>query len=295
MSNNELTTTASTGGFMSVATLEQALKCSEYIAQSSFCPQVFRGKPGDVLVCLQMGQELGLKPMQALQNIAVINGRPSLWGDAMLAVCRQSPEFEYINENVKEDTMVATCVIKRKNEPEFVSTFSKEDAKVASLWGKQGPWTQYPKRMLQMRARGFCLRDSFPDLLRGIISSEEAQDIPAANYDGAPAKKARRGDIVAGEVVRQDLVTEEQIKILREAIAATKTEEKGICAYLRIPALELMHAESFSDVMLQLEKKAAKQQMKDAGHAEDAVVADFFAESEDEEELTQAEKIAKNL
>ena len=108
-------------GFMNVATLEQALQCSEYIAKSSFCPKSFAGKPGDVLVCLQMGQELGLKPMQALQNIAVINGRPCLWGDAMLAVCRQSPYFEYIKEQYDKKDNAYTCIIKRRDEPEFIS------------------------------------------------------------------------------------------------------------------------------------------------------------------------------
>ncbi len=53
---------------------------------------------------------------------------------------------------------------------------SKEDAKKAGLWGKAGPWSQYPKRMLQMRARSFALRDKFADALSGLIMAEEAQD-----------------------------------------------------------------------------------------------------------------------
>jgi len=76
--------------------------------------------------------------------------------------------------------MVATCAARRKDDPtEIVSVFSVADAKKAGLWGKAGPWQQYPKRMLQMRARGFALRDAFPDVLRGVISAEEAADIPA--------------------------------------------------------------------------------------------------------------------
>ena len=52
-------------------------------------------------------------------------------------------------------------------------------AKKASLWTKPGPWQQYPDRMLQMRARGFALRDTFADVLRGLISREEAEDMPS--------------------------------------------------------------------------------------------------------------------
>ena len=55
------------------------------------------------------------------------------------------------------------------------------DAKRAGLWTKAGPWQTYPRRMLQMRARSFALRDAFPDVLKGLISVEEALD----NHSGA--------------------------------------------------------------------------------------------------------------
>jgi hypothetical protein len=77
---------------------------------------------------------------------------------------------------VEGDT--AICVAKRRGRKPVTAKFSVDDAKRAGLWGKQGPWTQYPKRMLQMRARGFALRDAFPDVLKGLITSEEAMDFP---------------------------------------------------------------------------------------------------------------------
>ena len=55
-------------------------------------------------------------------------------------------------------------------------TFSQNDAEIAGLWSKAGPWKQYPKRMLQMRARAFCLRDLFPDVLKGLAVAEEVVD-----------------------------------------------------------------------------------------------------------------------
>ncbi len=73
---------------------------------------------------------------------------------------------------------VAVCVAKRKGRKPVIAKFSVEDAKRAGLWGKQGPWQAYPKRMMQMRARGFALRDAFPDALKGLITVEEAQDFP---------------------------------------------------------------------------------------------------------------------
>lgn len=147
-------------------------------------PKDFKGKPANCLIAMQWGAELGLKPLQSLQNLAVINGRPALWGDAVIALVLASPLCEYVTE--EDDGETAVCRVKRKGAPEQVRTFSTEDAKRAGLLGKQGPWTQYPKRMRQMRARAFALRDVFPDVLRGMPVAEELQDMAIA---GPPAAK----------------------------------------------------------------------------------------------------------
>lgn len=158
-------------------TFEQAITFSEMAANSELVPKDFRGKPGNILIAMQMGFELGLQPMQAIQNIAVINGRASVWGDAMIALVRASHLCEWIRETFDDKSMTATCSGKRRGDPDAQSTsFSQKDAETAKLWGKAGPWQQYPKRMLQMRARGFLLRDLWPDVLKGMISAEEATD-----------------------------------------------------------------------------------------------------------------------
>lgn len=156
--------------------IEEALKFADYLSKSTIVPKDFANNPGNILVAIQWGMELGLQPMQAMQNIAVINGRPALWGDAVIALVRSSPLCEYIYES--DDGETATCRVKRRNEEEQVRTFSMAEAKAAGLAGKQGPWSQYPKRMRQMRARAFAMRDVFPDVLRGMPVAEELQDTP---------------------------------------------------------------------------------------------------------------------
>lgn len=162
-------------------TMTEAVQFSEMLASSAMVPKQYQGKPNDILVCVQWGYELGLAPMQALQNIAVINGKPSVYGDAAMALVQNSPVCEDIEEFVEGEgtpNPVAVCVAKRKGRKPVTARFSVEDAKRAGLWGKQGPWSQYPKRMLQMRARGFAIRDAFPDILKGLITIEEARDFP---------------------------------------------------------------------------------------------------------------------
>lgn len=158
------------------SSFSEMMEMSDRLADSSMVPKDYVGKPGNCLVAIQWGMEIGLKPLQAMQNIAVINGRPSLWGDAVIALARNSAVCEYIIET--QTATEATCRVKRRGEPEQVRTFSMVDAKAAGLAGKQGPWTQYPKRMMQMRARGFAIRDVFPDVLKGLPVAEEVMDMP---------------------------------------------------------------------------------------------------------------------
>jgi hypothetical protein len=173
----QLAVSQSTTFDLSPRNFEQALTFSDYLADSDMVPKDFKGKPGNCLIAMQWGAELGLKPLQAMQNLAIINGRPSLWGDAVIALVRASLLCEFVLES--DDGHTATCKVKRRGEPEQSRTFSLDDAKTAGLQGKAGPWTQYPKRMRQMRARAFALRDVFPDVLRGLPVAEEIMDAPA--------------------------------------------------------------------------------------------------------------------
>jgi hypothetical protein len=213
-------------------TMGEAMQFSEMLANSSMVPKAYQGKATDVLVCIQWGYEMGLAPMQSLQNIAVINGKPSVYGDAMMALVQASPVCEDVEEYFEGEgtpNPIAVCVAKRKGRKPVETRFSVEDAKRAGLWGKGGPWTAYPKRMLQMRARGFALRDAFPDVLKGMISVEEAQDYPdeakpvtlakAANQ----AKPANPLDMIAQPVEVAELVVAEPV-VVEEVIVETVDE-----------------------------------------------------------------------
>lgn len=171
MSNIQITQQS---GFINPQTYEQAWQFSEMLANSEMVPKNFKNKPADILIAMQMGSEIGLKPMQSLQNIAVVNGRPTIWGDAVVAICQSSGMLEDITEEVTDD--YATVTVKRAGQEPHSVTFSMADAKQAGLSGKAGPWTQYPKRMMKNRARAFALRDKFADVLSGFGITEEEKD-----------------------------------------------------------------------------------------------------------------------
>ena len=171
----------STNKSFAPTTLSEAISFSEMLASSSMIPKQFQGKPEDVLVCVQWGCEIGLAPLQALQNIAVVNGKPSIYGDAAMALVQASSVCEDVEEYFEGEgtpNPVAVCVARRKGRKAVTVRFGIDDAKRAGLWGKQGPWSMYPKRMMQMRARGFALRDAVHRV--GSITSLAEQELPCA-------------------------------------------------------------------------------------------------------------------
>lgn len=146
------------------------------LCKSDIVPKDLQGKAANVLLVLMYGNEIGISPAQALQNVMVVNGRPSLWGDATMGLCVASAVYEDSHDEFNEQTMTATFKAKRKGKDWITRTFSKADAEKAKLWTKTGPWQEYPKRMLFHRARSWALRDAFPDVLKGIRYFEEERD-----------------------------------------------------------------------------------------------------------------------
>jgi hypothetical protein len=191
------------------------LALSAQIAASGLAPRGLETKE-KVFVAIQMGMELGLSPMVSLRTIAVINGRPCLWGDGAMGLVSGSGQLESIHETAsgEGENYTATCTVKRKGRPEASASFSVADAKRANLWGKAGPWQQYPKRMLQMRARGFALRDVFADVLQGLMTSDEAADIEPVETAPAEVSSVAASDPAPGtpDEAEQTPVVEEAPK-----------------------------------------------------------------------------------
>jgi RecT family len=188
--------------------LKEALQLASLLSKSKLVPKGFEN-PEACLVGILYGMEVGLSPIAALQRMAIIEGRPTIWGDAALALVEASGLLIKIEERIEilgsqtderssdwpndgkasgaghqrpdqsdewQDikTRTSICQVLRSGRSDPITrSFSVEDAKRAGLWQKPGPWTDYPDRMLMMRARAFALRDAFPDVLMGLYIREE--------------------------------------------------------------------------------------------------------------------------
>lgn len=163
--------------------MDDAYRLAKAVCMSGLAPKGL-DKPEAAMVAILHGMEIGLTPMMALQKIAVVNGRPTIWGDGALGLVRGSGLCEYVKEWIEGqgDNLTAWCETRRRGEREPIKrAFSVADAKRAGLWGKSGTWQSFPNRMLAMRARGFALRDGFADVLGGMYLAEELQGSEPAN------------------------------------------------------------------------------------------------------------------
>jgi hypothetical protein len=263
--STEISTQRASG--LALQTMAEAMSFANMVAKSAFAPKDFQNKPESCLLAIQHGSEIGLTPMQSLQSIAVINGRPCVWGDAALALVQSSPACEYVKEYIEGegDQAVAVCEVKRRGYPApTVSTFSMFDAKRAGLAGKTGPWSQYPLRMLALRARGFALRNAFADALRGLVTAEEAQDYPetpaAVDRAHGPAK------------VTQVVAQPPALTVSRESATPSPMEN----ARLAVSAAGNLAA--LSNLRARVDKRFAEKVFTAAEHAELSQLLDYRAE-----------------
>lgn len=161
--------------------LDDLLRMSTIVVGSGLAPK--GDTPQAVAVKMQLGLELGLTPMSSLKNIAVINGRPGIFGDAGKALLLASGKLDGAPKiawsgNPTGDDWTCTVTMKRVGlTGEFVGTYSVARAKRANLWRKAGPWSNDPDRQLEWRAWWYAARDGFADVLGGIGAGEELQDI----------------------------------------------------------------------------------------------------------------------
>ena len=252
-------------------TMDEAIKFSEVISKSGLVPKDYQGKPANCLVAIQWGMELGLAPLQALQNIAVINGKPSVYGDSLLAMVRADDRCMGVEET--QEGGVATCIVKRRlpdgSIEEVKRTFSMKQAQQAGL-SNRPTWKAYPDRMLQHRARGNALRDAFPDVLRGIITSEEAQDIeepkdvtPSQEAVAAPTiETLTQPKIEEAEVVQEPPTSQfdkilEGLSVVPEEGEAIVAEDFNLCIPNKEPVTfqqPLDYMDAYNDLLLKIVK-----------------------------------------
>lgn len=174
-------------------TLDEMISLAERLATSQLLPVALRGKVPDVLMQIMAGQELGLYSMASLRSFHIIEGKPTMAADAMVAVVLGSGKAEYFRRVGEGSAESVTYETKRKGEPAQRCTWTWQMAKDAALSGKDN-WRLYRRAMLASRAKSELARDVYPDVLAGCYTTDEIRD-------GSPNAPTPREDIQDAEFV----------------------------------------------------------------------------------------------
>lgn len=182
-------------GYIRPSTIEEVVRLARVVIHGRLAPNSYNDNEGMITLGIMAALEAGLPPLYGLRQIAIIQGRPVIWGDAALALVQSKNLIEeYVATPVGEipqekdltkwpDSFGYHVKIKRRNTAGYYEhTFTVGDARRAHLWagtftGKpKVPWLEHPLRMLLIRARAFPLRDGFADGLAGLAIREEVED-----------------------------------------------------------------------------------------------------------------------
>jgi hypothetical protein len=165
--------------------LADKLQFAKALATATTLPPAYRNKPGDVLLGMEYADALGIPRVMVFTSIHVIDGTPSMSAELMSGLVRKAGH----SIRIRGDNGEATCVIVRKDDPDFAYsvTFTMADARQAKLVPAKpdSGWTKYPRAMLRARAISECCRQACADVLAGVSYTPDelgVRDRPSEAY-----------------------------------------------------------------------------------------------------------------
>lgn len=186
-------------------------RMAKAFSASSIVPQHLQGKFTDVLVILQTAKELNIPPMQAINGINVIKGKPSISPELQLALIRAKVPEAYVKIDMNHEKRTVTCTMaptRERMEEAFTSMWDDERVKAMGLAGNDN-YKKQDMTMKKWRSVGEAARTVFSHIIRGLHNSEEAEDFVAGPSSQAPKLKeifSAKATVVSGDPEPQPVV-----------------------------------------------------------------------------------------
>ncbi|MFP4561581.1 MAG: MucR family transcriptional regulator, partial [Thiohalorhabdus sp.] len=192
--------------FHDIQNFENAQRMAQALASSTLVPQEYRGNQnlGNVLIALELSQRTNSSPMMVMQNVNIIQGRPSWSSQFIIAALNSCGRFSPLRFSVEGEGDDKTCRAwaydKASGEVLEGPPVSIRMAKDEGWYGRNGSkWKTMPDTMLRYRAAAFFGRLYAPDILMGMQTADELQDIgPSANAPSAPEPQSGPAPTLAG-------------------------------------------------------------------------------------------------
>ena len=151
------------------------------LAASDLVPAHFQRKPANVLIALEFAHRNNISPFQAMQSIFVVHGRPGLSAAFAISLARKANVWKKLQYKVEGsgDSLVVTAIATLHDDDKIESSVSMEMAKKAG-WTKNAIYASLPEQMLKYRAATFLIRANFPEVLFGMSTVDEIEDVSAS-------------------------------------------------------------------------------------------------------------------
>ena len=167
--------------FTSIASFENAQRMAQVLVKSSLVPSAYRNNIPNAMIALEMANRIGISPFMVMQNLDVIQGKPS-WNStfiiAILNSCGRFSPMRFVFDG-EGDNYGCRAVTTDSDGNQLEGT--KIDWKMVKAEGwlnKSGSkWKTMPDQMFQYRAASFFGRIYAPDLLKGMHSGDELVDM----------------------------------------------------------------------------------------------------------------------
>lgn len=164
--------------------LDKLMTMAEMLAKSTIVPVAYQRRPENCFVALDMASRMGVSPMMVMQNLYVIQGKPSFSGSAIAAMIRSNPSFKdveliYVGQEGTDNWGAYVTAINTKSGKTLKGgTVTLGIAKKEGWFSKAGSkWQTMPEIMLGYRAYSWFGRVYCPETMMGLQSTDEVEDV----------------------------------------------------------------------------------------------------------------------
>ena len=180
--SNQLTVIPEQSTFGGAAQFEHSQRVAKMLSSSNLVPKDFQGNIQNTMIALEISNRIGASPLMVMQNLYIIHGKPSWSSSFIIAAINSSNKFSPLRFDISgtgdDYGCVAWCVEKgtdqRLESPRVTIGMARKEGWLTKAGSK---WVTMPDLMLRYRAASFFGRLYAPEILMGMYSVEEIQDI----------------------------------------------------------------------------------------------------------------------
>jgi hypothetical protein len=218
---------SSFSSYLDTAKFNQLYRVANVFAASDIVPEHYRNKPANCFLALQMATRLEIEPMMFIQNSYIVHGKPGLQAVVSIALVNSRGPFTgpiqwKFAGTIKDKTRQCTAYATHKVTGEVCEVTVSWAMVEAEGWNKKtgSKWLSIPDLMFQYRSASFLAKLYCPEVILGLPTAEELQDIEAGD-DYKPTEKVSSLD----EKLNRKKITSEVQNV--ETVSVKSVDEQG--------------------------------------------------------------------